>query len=181
MGFINETNATQSDPAQSNWDTSEHKQWQSEFPYHWDADELVSRRDLLQFAVYASGTLFLGTAFLAVLRRVIRARKSSTQLIATVADVPQGEALYFHYPGPEDQAVLLHLDDGRFVAYSQTCTHLSCSVYYQKDQNRLFCPCHEGVFDPRTGVPLAGPPIRPLPRIQLTSSGDRLYAIGVEP
>lgn len=184
MGSMNETtqpNAIRPESTQSDRDLSEHKQWESEFPYHWDADELASRRDLLQFAVYASGTLFLGTAFLAVLHRLIRAPKSSPQQIASVAEVPKGEALYFHYPGPEDQAVLLHLDDGRFVAYSQTCTHLSCSVYYEKDKDRLFCPCHEGVFDPRTGVPIAGPPIRPLPRVKLTSSGDALYAIGMEP
>jgi len=131
--------------------------------------------------VYASGTLFLATAFLAVLRRFLPAKKNPPKEIAQIADVPHGEALYFHYPGPEDQAVLLRLNSGRFVAYSQTCTHLSCSVYYQKDQNRLFCPCHEGVFDTRTGEPIAGPPVRPLPRITLQANGEKLYAIGVEP
>jgi Rieske Fe-S protein len=181
MNETTQPNTIRPEPAQSDRDISEHKHWESEFPYHWDADELASRRALLQFAVYASGTLFLGTAFLAVLHRLIRAPKNSPQQIARVAEVPQGEAFYFHYPGPDDQAVLLHLDDGRFVAYSQTCTHLSCSVYYEKDKNRLFCPCHEGVFDPGTGVPIAGPPIRPLPRVKLTSSGDALYAIGMEP
>ncbi|MEO7004250.1 MAG: Rieske (2Fe-2S) protein, partial [Acidobacteriaceae bacterium] len=134
------------------------KENQSEFPYHWDADELVFRRDLLQFAVYASGTLFLGTAFLAILRRLLPVPKCVPQQITASKDLPLGEAMYFHYPGPEDQAVLLHLAEGQFVAYSQTCTHLSCSVYFQKDKDRLFCPCHEGVFDMRTGVPIAGPP-----------------------
>jgi len=162
-------------------DDSQNKQWESQFPYHWDADELVSRRDLLQFAVYASGTLFLGTAFLAVLRRFLRTPQFAPQQIAKLDDLPQGEAMYFHYPGPEDQAMLLHLNDGRFVAYNQTCTHLSCSVYFEKENNRLFCPCHEGVFDPRTGEPVAGPPVRPLSRIKLQANGDVLYAIGVEP
>ena len=45
--------------------------------------------------------------------------------------------------------MLLHLPGGRFVAYSQKCTHLSCAVYYQPERERLYCPCHEGVFDPR--------------------------------
>ena len=57
----------------------------------------------------------------------------------------------------------------------------SCSVYYQKEQNRLFCPCHEGVFDTRTGEPVAGPPVRPLSRITLQTNAEKLYAIGVEP
>jgi len=32
--------------------------WRSEFPYQWDADDLVSRRELLHFAVLTSGALF---------------------------------------------------------------------------------------------------------------------------
>ena len=43
--------------------------------------------------------------------------------------------------------MLLHLPGGRFVAYSQKCTHLSCAVYFQPERERLYCPCHEGVFD----------------------------------
>jgi len=177
VGSMNEI----ANPNYSGEDVSEQKQWQSEFPYHWDADELTSRRDLLQFAVYASGTLFLGTALLAMLRRFLPVRETAAKEIARIAEIPHDEAVYFHYPGPEDQAMLLRLESGRFVAYSQTCTHLSCSVYFQKEQNRLFCPCHEGVFDTRTGQPIAGPPVRPLSRITLQANGDKLYAIGVEP
>lgn len=177
MGSINPI----SNPNYPDEEVPPQKQWESEFPYHWDADELSSRRDLLQFAVYASGTLFLGTAFLALLRRFLPARKFVPQEIARIAEIPRNDAVYFNYPGPQDQAMLLRLDSGRFVAYSQTCTHLSCSVYYEKDQNRLFCPCHEGVFDTRTGEPIAGPPVRALSRITLQANGEKLYAIGVEP
>lgn len=157
------------------------KRWRSEFPYHWDADELVSRRELLRFAVYASGTLFVGTALLALIRRFRREVQTTDHEIATLDAISPGQAVYFHYPKPDDQAVLVRLEDGKFVAYNQTCTHLSCSVYYQEKQNRLFCPCHEGVFDLRTGEPVAGPPVRPLSRIALRSDGERLYAIGVQP
>jgi hypothetical protein len=48
-----------------------------EFPYHWDADDLVSRRELLQFAVYASGALFASTAVLAVVSAVEKFRQRS--------------------------------------------------------------------------------------------------------
>jgi nitrite reductase/ring-hydroxylating ferredoxin subunit len=166
---------------QADGNDSQRKQWESEFPYHWDADELVSRRDLLQFAVYTSGTLFLATALLAILGRLHTSRVYPEKEIASIDQVPIGEALYFEYPGPRDQAVLLHLQDGSFAAYSQVCTHLSCSVYYERDKDRLFCPCHEGIFDSVSGQPIAGPPVRPLPRIKLQSNGVSLYAIGVEP
>lgn len=155
--------------------------WRAEFPYHWDADDLTSRRELLQFAVYTSGALFSVTALLALLGLVRKPRTTAAQPVARAADVAVGEALYFRYPDPDDEAVLLRLPDDRFVAYSQKCTHLSCAVYYQADQQRLYCPCHDGVFDPATGDPLAGPPERRLPRIALRRDGDTLYAIGVEP
>lgn len=156
------------------------KRWRADFPYHWDADELISRRQLLQFAVYTSGALFAGTTLLALLGALQKPVRTEPQRIARVGDVPEGGAFYFNYPDPGEQAVLLHLPGGQFVAYSQKCTHLSCAVYYQAEQKRLFCPCHEGVFDPQTGDPTAGPPPRRLPRIVLDRQGDTLYAVGVD-
>lgn len=179
MGPVDKTSPAEQNERAGN--KSQHKQWEGEFPYHWDADELVSRRNLLHFAVYTSGTLFLGTGLLALLGRArAHTRPTARKQVASVNEIPPGGFLYFNYPGPSDQAVLLRLADGTFVAYSQTCTHLSCSVYYQREQNRLFCPCHEGVFDPSNGQPVAGPPVRPLPRIKLESDGMNLFATGVE-
>jgi Rieske Fe-S protein len=157
------------------------KRWRAEFPYHWDADDLVSRRRFLQFAVYTSGALFAGTALLALLGLLERPQQAEAQQVARAADVPEGQALYFNYPAPDDQAMLLHLPGGRFVAYSQRCTHLSCAVYYQAERGRLYCPCHEGVFDPQTGEPIAGPPQRRLAQIRLRQDGDTIVAEGVEP
>lgn len=51
---------------------------------------------------------------------------------------------------------------------------------YQDDRQRFFCPCHDGAFDVRSGVPTAGPPRRPLSRIRLERSGGVVYAVGVE-
>jgi nitrite reductase/ring-hydroxylating ferredoxin subunit len=157
------------------------KRWRAEFPYHWDADDLVSRRRLLAFTVFNSGALFAATALLAVLGAVRDRTAFAAVPVARAAEVAEGQALYFRYPRPDDEAVLLHLPGRRFVAYSQTCTHLSCSVFYQADRRRLYCPCHEGVFDPASGDPVAGPPQRPLPRILLREEGGVLYAVGREP
>jgi len=156
------------------------KRWRGEFPYHWDADALVSRRELLRFAVYTSGALFSATALLAVLGLVRRAPPTPRQPIVAASALPVGQAHYFNYPGPEDQAMLLHLPNGEFVAYSQKCTHLSCAVFYQPEQTRLYCPCHDGVFSPATGGPISGPPDRPLPRITLAIQGDTIYATGLQ-
>ncbi len=157
------------------------KRWRAEFPYHWDVDDLVSRRGLLEFAVYASGALFSATAILAVLGLTRRPRQTPVVPIARLDQVPEGHAFYFNYPGPEDQAMLVHLPGDQFVAYSQKCTHLSCAVYFQPEQGRLYCPCHEWAFSPVSGDPIAGPPRRRLPRILLRRDGDQISAVGWEP
>lgn len=155
--------------------------WQAEFPYHWDADEQVSRRELLRFAVMASGTLFAATAGVVALNYLRPLLIVRRQAIAQVTDVPQGGVRYFQYPTADDHAILLHLADGRFVAYSGRCTHLSCAVYFDQRQGKLVCPCHEGIFDPQTGAPIAGPPQRSLPKITLEQNGTTLYAVEEAP
>jgi len=160
--------------------SSDGPRWPNEFPYRWDADDAVTRRQLLRFAVYTSGALFAGAAGIAALSRLRGGAADGPAVrVADVADLPEGQALYFRYPGPEDQAVLVHLPGGLLVAYSQRCPHLSCAVVYQRDEQRLYCPCHEGVFDLRQGVPLAGPPRRPLTPIRLHREGPVVYAVGV--
>ena len=151
--------------------------WRAEFPYHWDADDQVSRRELLRFAVMASGALFAATAGVVALNYLNPLRTIRQQAITQAANVPPGGVHYFQYPTAEDPAILLHLPDGQFVAYSGKCTHLSCAVYHDQESGNLLCPCHEGVFDPQTGSPLAGPPQRSLPKIELRQDGTTVYAV----
>ena len=44
-----------------------------------------------------------------------------------------------------------------FVALSSVCPHLGCQVHWEPQNDRFFCPCHNGVFDPQ-GAPVEGPP-----------------------
>jgi Rieske Fe-S protein len=78
-----------------------------------------------------------------------------------------GTALNFHYPSEKDSAILVRSLDGGYHAFGQKCTHLSCPVYFDRNHQRLECPCHEGAFDAQTGHVLHGPPPRPLDVIQL--------------
>jgi Rieske Fe-S protein len=154
--------------------------WQDEFPYDWERDASVSRRELLRLAVVTSGALFAGTVLLSFFGRRNDRRRGSPKPIAGGLTLPEGEALYFEYPGKDDQAVLLNLPGEGLVAYSQKCTHLSCSVYYGDDGD-LICPCHDGKFDARTGEPIAGPPQRRLARIVLEERDGELFALEEHP
>src|SRR5215213_8584672 len=91
--------------------------------------------------------------------------------IASESEVAPGSALKFEDSG--NPAFLVHLDNGKFVAYSAICTHQGCTVAY-KDGN-LACPCHGSVFDPANGASVvAGPAQRPLPEIPVKVRGDEV-------
>lgn len=157
------------------------ERWAVDFPYEWDADELVSRRQLLRWSVGASGALFASTALLAALALARGRGRGGLRAIVEASAVPVGGVHYFTYPGPDDHAILLRLDASRFVAYSGKCTHLSCAVYWNAEMGKLRCPCHDGLFDPETGGVLAGPPQRPLPSIALGENEGMIYAIEEKP
>lgn len=64
-----------------------------------------------------------------------------------------------------------------FIALSSTCPHLGCQVHWEGQNDRFFCPCHNGVFDPK-GTAVAGPPAeagQSLPRYPLKVDGGLLY------
>jgi cytochrome b6-f complex iron-sulfur subunit len=66
---------------------------------------------------------------------------------------------------PQQKVYVMHVADG-FFAMSATCTHLGCLTQYEKENNRIFCPCHGSRFD-TTGRVTDGPAPRPLPRLEL--------------
>lgn len=138
-------------------------------------DAPITRRDYLRMLVTISGGLFAGTA--AVALGLFRRRDEPTaREVRVAAAIPPGGSARFRFPTDEDPAIAIRLADDSLVAYSSVCTHLSCTVLWNRQDERIDCPCHEGRFDPRDGRVLAGPPPRPLPRIALVERPDGIYA-----
>ncbi|MER7758643.1 Rieske (2Fe-2S) protein [Streptomyces sp. NPDC097619] len=140
------------------------------------ADSLTTRRDYLRIVATVSGGLAIGGVGVAsgILHRHGDSEKAPAS--KKVADrLPRGQSVAFRFPGEEDRALAVRLQDGTLVGYSAVCTHLACAVLWREDrgpEGELYCPCHEGVFDARTGEVTAGPPPRPLPRVFLTEEVD---------
>ncbi len=155
--------------------------WRQDFPIDWPQDHYVSRRDFTKFMVLTS-LAFTAGQFWIVVQNYLRKRQGELPLrkIATVDEVPIGGVVTFAYPEAHDSCLLLRTGEKSFIAFSQKCTHLSCAVVPQPDKGRFHCPCHEGSFDLATGLPIAGPPRRPLPKITLDVRGGVVYATGVE-
>jgi len=156
------------------------EEWREEFPYPWEEDEIVTRRDTLRFLAAGSGALFLATGVLAVIGNLPSGPPVQAVAVAKVGELAENEWRVFNFPDQYNQGILINLPGKGLVAYSDVCTHLSCAVLYQND-GRLHCPCHEGLFDAATGNVLAGPPTRPLPLIQLAIHNGTIYAVRLVP
>ena len=155
--------------------------WRQDFPIDWPQDEYIARRDFTKFMVLTSFAFAVGQLWILAQDYLRRSRRAlPAREIAAVNDIPVGSSRIFNYPGAHEPALLVRLDESRFVAYDQRCTHLVCPVIPQIEAGRYYCPFHEGSFDLASGRPLAGPPRRPLTQIRLEIRGGRVFAVGIQ-
>lgn len=124
-------------------------------------------------------------AFAALIGRFLypsRPTSKRWQFVATLAEFPPGRSLTYTSPAGE-KVVVTRLADGEFIAMSSVCPHLGCQVHWEPQNDRFFCPCHAGAFDP-LGNPIAGPPKdadQPLTRYPLKTESGLLYVeVGLE-
>ena len=82
--------------------------------------------------------------------------------VATVDELAVGESMTFISPAGA-KVVLARQSEGdaaeNFIALSSVCPHLGCQVHWEPHNDRFFCPCHNGVFDPQ-GIAVEGPPAK---------------------
>jgi nitrite reductase/ring-hydroxylating ferredoxin subunit len=156
------------------------KQWKSDFPIDWEKDHYVTRREMVKFLTLGSAFLVMANGVMAIAGRLARPGTFQRKSVALLSAMPQNTSVLFRYPTEEDPCILVRDKRDELVAYSQVCTHLSCAVVHRADEGVLFCPCHHGYFDVAGGRPIAGPPVRRLPRITLERTGDVIFATGVE-
>ena len=155
--------------------------WREEFSISRADERYVSRRQLAKFLTLGSLGMFAGNLWI-LMRSWLRTPAAyQPSVVATTGEIPVGGVKLFQYPKQGDQCIMVRTADDSYVAYSQKCTHLSCAVFYAREENRLECPCHQGYFSITDGSVLQGPPTRPLPRVVLERNGDQLIAIKMEP
>ena len=88
---------------------------------------------------------------------------------AGVNDLANDSGLLFKFgnrPG-----LLLRTASGEWRAFSAVCTHLNCTVQYAGDSHRIWCACHNGLFDLRGRV-VGGPPPAPLEEYAVNIRGE---------
>ena len=154
--------------------------WERDFPYEAAAEEDVTRREFARYLVAGAGVMAAGNLGLAMWTQLRSINTGAPQAIIALDRLEISEPYLFRYPTDDDPAVLLRVGDREVAAFSQKCTHLGCVVFFEAEEERWHCPCHEGNFAARTGAVLSGPPTRPLGRIDVELRPDgQVWALGV--
>ena len=157
-----------------------------------DEKKEISRRDFMKIAIGAVGGLIglgYGIPAIAYVITPAVAKNQAQQWIqlGAVSKIELGTPTLFKVNvtrqtgwivNQEELSIYVITEDGRdFVAMSNVCTHLGCRIRWVADQNKYFCPCHNGVFDKQGNV-VSGPPPRPLDRYQTKVENDQLFILG---
>lgn len=154
--------------------------WKDEFSVYTADERYVNRRQFTKFLTLTSMAMFVGNLWIAARSWLHREPAFARQVVARVDELPVGGVKVFEYPAPGEPCILVRTAADSHVAYSQKCTHLSCAVYYSREQDRLECPCHQGFFSVASGAVLQGPPQRALPRVILEQQNGELVAVRME-
>jgi cytochrome b6-f complex iron-sulfur subunit len=112
-----------------------------------DAASQVSRRDFLRLGLSALSALAIlevgGASLLFMKPRSLEGGFGGKVNAGAVDSFPAGSVVQF----PDGRFFLVRSHDGGFLAVYQRCTHLGCSVTWEADEGRFFCPCHASSFD----------------------------------
>ncbi|NIP14431.1 MAG: Rieske 2Fe-2S domain-containing protein [Pseudomonadales bacterium] len=150
------------------------------------ADESAGRREFLSRAsgmAMAAGLVGGYGAFGAIAGRFLYPARPDAGVWQFVVDLGQlrsGDSLLYRGPTGETINITRLAENGDaddFIALSSTCPHLGCQVHWEPQNDRYFCPCHNGVFDP-AGAGVSGPPGdagQSLPRYPLRVDGNLLF------
>ncbi len=139
----------------------------------------ITRREFIKLVnkgLVATGTAaILGPIVAYFYPSNLQETPSEPILVCKVDELPMGESkiiAYGRYP-----ALVINTSSG-LHAFSAVCTHFACIVKWEAAQGKIYCPCHDGYFDPTDGRVLAGPPPLPLTPIPVKVVNNKIYVGG---
>jgi cytochrome b6-f complex iron-sulfur subunit len=133
----------------------------------------MTRRNFLDTLLGISAVGWLGTILYPVFKFLETPALGETEVTSVVAanikDLKPNSGIVFKFG--HDPGILILGPDGKLRAFTAVCTHLACTVQYRSDLERIWCACHNGIYD-LSGRNVSGPPPRPLTQYTVTQKGD---------
>lgn len=122
-----------------------------------------------------SAAALLGAIAYPILRYITPPKgteEAATSAIAgKVGELAPNSAKIFRFG--QKPAILVNTSKGDLKAFSAVCTHLNCTVQYDKDASLIWCACHNGRFD-LNGRVISGPPPKPLEEYDVSVRGEEI-------
>jgi cytochrome b6-f complex iron-sulfur subunit len=135
-----------------------------------------NRRDFLKY-ILGGGIIGLAAA---IIYPIVAYLKPPKQREVEVSSVSAGKISEFEKDSGKiirfgnKPVIVIHTPKDEFKAFSAICTHLDCTVQYQKDMKLIWCACHNGKYD-LNGKNISGPPPKPLEEFRVIIKGEELY------
>lgn len=140
------------------------------------ASRPVSRRRLLSGFLGAACSALAAAVVYPVARFLSPPRipeaASNRVLAANVSELAKEGWKIF--PFGSEPGILVETSPGEYRAFSAVCTHLDCTVQFDKPSKRIWCACHNGWYD-LNGRNVAGPPPHPLTAYTVQIEGDEIF------
>ena len=126
---------------------------------------------LLGGGILASLVSFLYPVVRFIMPPPIREAIETNVVAASVGELAPNSGKVFKFG--RRPALLVNTPGGELRAYDGICTHLNCTIQYRSDYGQIWCACHNGFYDV-SGKNIAGPPPRPLERLNVQIRGDEV-------
>jgi Rieske Fe-S protein len=147
-------------------------------PAHADrhAKDLVPRRRFLDALLGFSASALAAAIVYPIARYVSPPRipEAATNRVLAAKVSEMAKEGWKVFPFGSEAAILIQSAPGEYRAFSATCTHLECTVQFDKPSKRIWCACHSGWYD-LEGRNVAGPPPKPLMPYTTQVVGDDIF------
>ncbi len=139
----------------------------------------INRREFIKLVekglVVTGAVVVAGPVVAYFYPRNLQETPSEPVLVCPTSELPVGESKtigYGRYP-----ALVINTSQG-LKAYSAVCTHFACIVKWENSKQLIYCPCHDGYFDPGDGHVVSGPPPTGLTPIPVSVVDNQIYVGG---
>ncbi|UMQ43291.1 Rieske (2Fe-2S) protein [Chryseobacterium sp. Y16C] len=155
--------------------------WKADFPIKKREAAYVSRKEFIKLITFFSGTLAFANVAVPLFNFFRKEKEIKPYFIGLTTDLQVGGMRTFYInEDHRNPYMLIRLAEDTWKVFEQKCTHLSCSVLYNHNEQLIECPCHHGFFNPDDGSVIQGPPPRPLPQLKVVIKEDKIYVTDFE-